>query len=247
MPAATVRTFSSLAALRLGNTLTATDVSVPPHSAFANHPTMKPLLHLLALLLLAPQTLTAAETNGFLVFEIDCYTYTADHPKDSKQVRQRFKIPLTAEFLANFQHTPSQNSSGTGFCCAGGNLKSAPGSTRFAWWIRQTTDHRWAINMWGNGMETVAGTQVSSRGATSTQCQTIRRWEDLDMTYQLSYVQLYDGINVSFSARYVAAKDIDAEAPILAAPVKRADRTVLFPGDDQTDSHLNFSCLFQEG
>ena len=208
---------------------------------------MKPLFCWLALFLFAPWMLTAAETNGFLVFEIDRYTYTADHPKDTKQVRQRFKIPLTAEFLANFKHTPSQNSSGTGFCGAGGNLKSAAGGTRFAWWIRQTTDHRWAINMWGNGVETIDGIQISSRSATSTQCQTIKRWEDLDMSCQLSYVQHYDGINVSFTARYVAAKDIDAEAPILAAPVKRADHTVLFPGDDQTDSPMDFSGLFQEG
>ena len=38
-----MRTFSSLAALRLGNTLTATNVTAMSHQAFAKHIAMKPI------------------------------------------------------------------------------------------------------------------------------------------------------------------------------------------------------------
>jgi len=54
-------------------------------------------------------------------------------------------------------------------CCNGGNLKTNAGSTRFMWWIRKTTDNRWAINLWGEGVETISGVTVSSRNPKTSQ------------------------------------------------------------------------------
>jgi hypothetical protein len=63
----------------------------------------------------------------------------------------------------------------------------------------------------------------------------------------LSYLNKFDGINISFTAKYVAAKDIDVDGPIPAAPVRKADRTALFKGDGLKNYPLEISCLFQEG
>jgi len=185
-------------------------------------------------------------TNGFLVFEVDRYTYTEGHTGDS-EIKQRFKVPLTEEFISNFKHVPSQNSSGTGFCCSGGNLKTNDGSTRFTWWLVKAADNRWMIHMWGMGFETINGVAVNSENPNVTQRLTIKRLEDLDMTYMQSYVNKYDGINISFTAKYVTAKDIDADGPIPAVPVRKADRTELFKGDDLRQCPLKVSCIFQEG
>jgi hypothetical protein len=187
-----------------------------------------------------------AKTNGFLVFEVDRYTYTEGHTGGS-EIKQKFKVPLTEEFMSNFKHVPSQNSSGTGFCCSGGDLKTNDGSTRFMWWIRKTADNRWSINMWGEGVETIDGVTVYSRNPKSSQSLIIKRLEDLDMSYMLSYLNKFDGVNISFTAKYVTAKDIDADGSIPAAPVRKADRTELFKGDDLKNYPLEISCLFQEG
>jgi hypothetical protein len=184
--------------------------------------------------------------NGFLVFEIDRYIYTEGHTGGS-EIKQKFKVPLTEEFMSNFKHVPSQNSSGTGFCCSGGNLKTNNGSTRFTWWLGKTADNRWFIHMWAMGVETIDGVMVNSRNPNVTQSLTIKRLEDLDMSYMESYVNKYDGINISFTAKYVTAKDIDADGPIPAAPVRKADRSILFKGDDLKNYPLEISCLFQEG
>ena len=204
---------------------------------------MKPLLLLLSFIVISPLTSGALETNGFLVFEVERVPW---HTAGS-EIKQRFKVPLTEEFMSNFSHLPSQNSSGTGFCCSGGNLKTNEGSTRFMWWIRKTADNRWRINMWGEGVETITGVTVGSRNPKSSQNLTIKRLEDLDMSYMLSYVNKFDGLNIGFTAKYVSAKDIKAEGDIPAAPVRKADRTELFKGDDLKQYPLEVSCIFQEG
>jgi len=90
---------------------------------------MKLLLWLISFIVLLPPACEAQEPNGFLVFEIDRVPW---HSAGS-EIKQKFKVPLTAEFLSNFSHLPSQNNMGTGFCCGGGNLKTSQGGTRFAW------------------------------------------------------------------------------------------------------------------
>ncbi len=57
----------------------------------------------------------------------------------------------------------------------------------------------------------------------------------------------YDGMSISFKAKYVSAKDIEAEGPIPAAPVQKADHSDLFEGDDLSKLPLEIRCLFQEG
>jgi hypothetical protein len=183
------------------------------------------------------------KTNGFLVFEIGRYTYDMESNASGSEITQKFKVPLTEEFLSNFKGVPGQNSEGTGFCCAGGKLKASEYSTGFAWWIHKTADNRWRINMWGDGVETIKGVKLNSPRPTVSQNLTIRHWEDLDMSYMFSY----PGMNISFTAKYVAAKDIDADGPIPAAQVRRADGSILFKGDDLKNYPLEISCLFQEG
>lgn len=190
-------------------------------------------------------THAAEEAKGFLVFEIDRYSYTQG-AKGGSEVTQKFKIPLTEEFLSNFKRVPSKNSAGSGFWCNGGNLDTSPGSTRFMWWIKKTADHRWSINMWGEGVETVNGVNVPSRDPKASQDLRIKNWEDLDMQYMLSYVGKLDGINVAFKAKYVTAEDMKAEEPVPMAPVQKADRSPLFKGDDLSSLPVKIRCGFQE-
>lgn len=208
---------------------------------------MKIILHTLTTIALSLITSVAAatEANGFLVIEIS--RYTTEGKTTGSDLKQRFKIPLTAEFLLNLKNIPSQNNSGTGFYCSGGNLKAKEGSTRFTWWIRKTTDNRWSINMWGSGVETIKGVKVSSRNPSTSQYVTVKNWEDIDMTYLLSYVQHYDGINVSFTAKYVSEKDAKTLDSTPTAPVRKADHSELFKGDDQSELPLEIVCSFQEG
>ena len=182
----------------------------------------------------------AGETNGFLVFEVERYTKGAT---SESKIQQKFKVPLTEEFMSFFKKSPSQSSSGTGFCCNGGNLKASEGSTRFIWWIRKTADNRWGITMWGEGVETIKGVTITSRNPKASQNVTIKKWEDLDMGYMLSY----EGMGISFKAKYVTAKDIEADGHIPAAPVQKADHSELFKGDDLNSFPLEIRCLFQEG
>ena len=101
--------------------------------------------------------------------------------------------------------------------------------------------------MWGEGVETINGVTASSRNPKTSQNVTVKRWEDLDMSYMLSYLNNYDGINISFTAKYVSSEDIKAEGNIPAAAVRKADRTELFKGDDSKQYPLEVSCIFQEG
>jgi hypothetical protein len=209
---------------------------------------MKIIILLLALFAAFSFTRLEAQTNadGYLVFEIDRYTYDMGKPGGT-DVKQSFKVPLTAEFMAQFKHTPNQNSSGTGFLCAGGSPKPDSGETSFMWWIRQTVDHRWAINMWGEGFETLDGTPMQSHNPVVSQDVVIKHLEDLDMQYMLSYNGKDTGMNIAFKVTYVPARDIDANGVIPVAPVKKADGKDLFPGDDSSKLPLKLHCLFQEG
>jgi hypothetical protein len=190
----------------------------------------------------------AVEANGFLVIEVQRLAYTGG--ANESDIRQRFKVPLTEEFMSNFKQLPTQHGSGTGFWCAGGNLKTNDGSTRFSWWIRRTADDRWRINMWGEGVETLKGVTLSSRNPKTSQNLIIRKWEDLDMSYMLSYGGGFNAsggnMNISFTVKYVAAKDIQAEGPIPTAPVQKADHSELFKGDDLSHLPLEIRCGFQE-
>jgi hypothetical protein len=149
--------------------------------------------------------------------------------------------------MSQFKNLPNHNSEGTGFYCTGGEPKSAVGSTRFNWWIHRTQDNRWRINMWGQGVETVNGVKVGSMAPGVEQSVKIRHLEDLDTNYMLPYTHEFHGMNVSFSAKYVPAKDIDADGVIPAAPVKKADQSELFKGDDSSKLPLELRCGFQEG
>lgn len=193
-----------------------------------------------------------AQTNGFLVFEVDRANWQEQDKKLMEttekmkvtEVKQKFKVPLTEEFMSQFKHLPNQNSEGTGFYCMAREKKSTAGGTSFTWWIQRTQDNRWAINMWGQGEAIIGGTKVARRGA--SQYVTIKHLADLDMTYQLSYFNKFDGINVSFTAKYVPAKEISARGPIPIAPVKKADQSGLFKGDDQSKFPVELRCGFQE-
>jgi hypothetical protein len=206
---------------------------------------MKTLLWALAFMCFSTLTQAADEAKGFLVFEITRYTYTQG-AKGGSEISQKFKIPLTEGFISNFKRVPSQNSAGTGLWCNGGDLNASGGSTRFMWWIQKTADHRWSINMWGEGIETIKGVKVQSRNPKTSEDLRIKNWEDLDMQYMLSYVNNFDGINVSFKAKYVKVEDMAAEGPIPAAPVLKADRSPLFKGDDLSRLPLEIHCGFQE-
>lgn len=208
----------------------------------------------IAFLFVSTGIVGAVETNGFLVFEIGRFTYPSDHTNGS-EIKQKFKIPLTEEFMSNFKNVPNQNGGGTGFCCQGGSLRASEGSTSFLWWIRKTADNHWSINMWGEGVETLKGVRMNSRNPKTSQSVTIKRWEDLDMSYMQSYSiggfgssgsNPFGGMNISFTAKYVSAKDIEADGYIPAAPVQKADHTVLFKGDDSSNLPLEINCLFQE-
>ena len=189
------------------------------------------------LTIVSPLVYAADETNGFLVFDVERLNYTMGARK-SIMTEQKFKVPLTKEFLSNFTNA--------GFYCGGGNLRKELGSTMFTWWLYQTSDNHWDINMWGKGFETLNGHKLNSWNPCSSDSLTIAKLEDLNMSYMLSYNTSNECLNVSFAAKYVASKDIKNKQEILMAPVQKADRTLLFKGDDLTNSPLQCRCAFQE-
>ena len=105
--------------------------------------------------------------------------------------------------------------------------------------------------MWGEGVESVNGVKMNSRNPKTSQDSTIRKWEDLDMVYTLSYgggsSDSRENMNISFRAKYVTAKDIQADGTIPVAPVQKADHSELFKGDDLSSLPLDIHCGFQEG
>lgn len=200
---------------------------------------MKTYLLALVFTALTPFLSAASDTNGFLVFKLGglAYSMRTNGNVNSPEIEQAFKVPLTQEFLSNFKHLPSQDSEGTGFCCSG-HIEKIPGSDfniYFTWWLERTSDHRWYIHMWGFHMNPSA-----------TQSVTIRNLEDLDMSYLASYVNTPNGVNISFSAKYMSADEMQHEGPIPTASVQRADRSELFKADPLTNCPAVLSGLFQE-
>jgi hypothetical protein len=74
----------------------------------------------------------------------------------------------------------------------------------------------------------------------------INKLEDLWMSYMLSFQNVPGGLNVSFTARFVSTKEMQSEKPMFIPPVKKADGSMLFIGDDQSKQPINLDCLFQE-
>jgi hypothetical protein len=211
---------------------------------------MKTLLVLSCLIIISFTASATFETNDFLVFEVDRYTSTEGSAGDA-EIKQKFQVPLTAEFMSNFKRVSSQTSMGSEFFCSGGSLANTPGSTQFTWWMHRTADDHWSIRVWGMGFETVKGIPVNSMNPNVTQCMTIKKLEDLDMSYNLSYVNMYDCVNISFGAKYMTAKDIQADGFIPTATVRKAGGytnhyTNLFNGDIPTNCPIIFRCAFQE-
>jgi len=202
---------------------------------------------LFACLALLSPLVARAEIKGYVVFEIDRGPYQLSKGS-TPEIKRSFKVALSDEFLARFRHKAGQNSSGTGFCFNGGNLTNVPDSTRFMWWIRQSSDGRWAINVWGKGSEIIDGVKISSWNPGSSQSLLIRNWEDLDMSSMLSYDGADShGLNVAFTVRYVPAKDLPQEKQIPTIPVHGENRSELIKGDDLSHCPIGASCSFQEG
>ena len=126
--------------------------TINSNSILTSRHNMKTLFWTLAFICISPLTHAADGAKGFLVFEIGRSTWS-EGTKGGSNTNQKFKIPLTEEFISNFKRVTSQNSVGSGLWCNGGDRNSSEGSTRFMWWVRKTTDHRWSINMWGEGVE----------------------------------------------------------------------------------------------
>jgi hypothetical protein len=94
-------------------------------------------------------------------------------------------------------------------------------------------------------VEQLDGAKLNSSNPACTQSMVINRLEDMDMSYQLSFVNMYDGLNVQFSAKYETARDIDAGGAIPDAPIRKAGE----PAKVITDVSKDFpvlSCSFQE-
>jgi hypothetical protein len=203
---------------------------------------MKKVFLIFAWICFSSSIFAAGQTNGFLVIEIDRFVWST-----SSNLTQHFKIPLTDEFLSNFKHGPSRQSMGTGFMCRGGSLKAKIDSTSFIWWIHRTADNRWAVNMWGRGTEDVNGHELAMGNPSCSQDVVINKLDDLWMRYMLSFSSHpHEGLNVSFTAKFETAKEMESEKPMSIPPVKKADGSMLFIGDDQSSQAVNIECQFQE-
>ena len=188
----------------------------------------------------------AAKPLSFLVFEISRFNYDTTGHAGGTENKQKFKVPLTEEFVSNFKHTASHNGFGTELCCIGGTFTNGLGGTQFIWWIHKTADGHWSIRMWSSGFETIKEIQISSDNPSVSQYVTVKKLEDIDMSYMRSYVNIPDGLNISFGAKYMSAVDVQAEGYIPTASVKKTDHSNLFKGDVLTNCPITFSCAFQE-
>jgi len=196
---------------------------------------MKTLL-ILAISTLLPFLCSAADTNGFLVIEIERVAYNPTNgAATDPEIKQSFKIPLTPEFLSNFKNLPNDDRQGTGFWCGCHFANLRDDAPSFSWWLERTIDHRWHAHMWSNAGNPSVTQDVAFKGL-----------EDLDMFYQDSYVNIGKGVNVSFSAKYMSAEEIQHAGTIPMFPVKKADRSELFAGDSSTNCPIVMSGGFQE-
>jgi len=196
--------------------------------------------HFLILVISAVLSLAcgAAETNGFLVIEISRYAYgTTDGKAAEPEIKQSYKIPLTAEFLSNFKTPTNDHSKGNGFCCVSRFEK--PQDAGFMWWLEKTTNHRWYAHMW-----------ASLSNPSVTEGVTLKNLDDLDMSYEKSYVDApkgmnVGGVNISFSAKYVSNEEMLRKDFVPTAAVKKADQSYLFQGDTLTNCPILLNGLFQ--
>jgi hypothetical protein len=197
---------------------------------------MKTSFLALSISTLLPILCAASDTNGFLVFKIERFDYGATNgAATNPEIKQSFKIPLSSEFFSNFKNLPTQHSPGTSFYCSSHFEKPRDGDPGFLWWLERTSDHRWYIHMWATfGNPAVA------------QSMTIKNLEDLDMSYENGQRDISGGVNVTFSAKYVSAEEMQREGPVLAAAVKREDQSQLFRGDILTNCPIALSGGFQD-
>jgi hypothetical protein len=201
----------------------------------------------LVMLVFSTAVFADGKLDGYLVFEIEHYEYGTHQGAHDPKFIQKFKIPLTKQFMTNFSKPPiPRESMGTGFLCSAREVKPQPEGTDFAWWIRKTLGHRWAINMWGHGEENLSGTNVFFGYPGCSQDVVLKNLEDLDMSYMISYVKGYAGVNVSFTARYVKARDLPPTEHIPIPLVKRQDGSVIFPATESTNFVVQVRCLFQD-
>jgi hypothetical protein len=91
----------------------------------------------------------------------------------------------------------------------------------------------------------VRALSVSSHNPSVSQYVTFKAWEDIDMVYQLSYLnKRADGLNVNFEVKYLPTSDSEVSKASLA-PVRKADASVLIPGDKLENKTFKFNCGFQ--
>jgi hypothetical protein len=208
---------------------------------------MKKIFLIAALVASLPLLHAGPQPKGFLVFEIDRYAYNAGNGAGTSDVKQSFKIPLTDDFMSNFKKLPiPEKSQGTGFCCSGGELTARQGTTRFMWWIHQTADRHWTVNMWAQGSETVSNAVLHAGNPLVSQDLRIKTLEDLDMHYLLSFNNMPVGLNVGFTAKYVGAESLKSPETVPTPPVQKADGSVLFTGDNAAGLPIKIHCSFQE-
>ena len=189
------------------------------------------------------------EPKGYLVFGIDRFVYLGSDTK-GMETKQEVKVPLTAEFMANFKNLGNQTRMGTGFYCLNARL-DGNGGTGFAWNIHKTNpyDNRWAITVWADGGEEINGARATARNPSVQENFVVRNLEDIEMNHMVSYsggLNPRGGVNVSFSVKYVSADDHKTLDSIPAAEVKKANGKVLFKGGDAASSSGHMSFSFQE-
>jgi hypothetical protein len=185
---------------------------------------------------------------GYLVVEVERLAYSINDHSSRSSTTRTFKIPVSAEFLGRFKNRPSQHSMGTGFFIGTSTIPAGMKGTRFVWWIHPTTDGRWRINVWGEGTETIDRRRVQAMNPKKSTGLVIRRWDDLDMYQQISYLGDSAGVNVTFSLKYHAAgaAGLD-EIPLITIPAGEARVVITDPADEDGDTAEGISCGFQEG
>jgi hypothetical protein len=171
---------------------------------------------------------------GYLVFKLSRHSYQ----QGSKNESFSYKVALNEEFRRQLKNLSDEPLRSTGFYCGGGT----PKQTVFTWWAHPVKNGKVYINMWGQGAEEVTGRSISSRNPSVSQYVTFKSWQDVDMTYQLSYVNnTADGLNVSFEVKYLPATANEI-SKIPFAPIRKADESVITLKDAQL---ARFQCGFQ--
>jgi hypothetical protein len=213
--------------------------------------TMKKLgacLFLCALCVVPTARGDAGTTNGYLLISVEKFTYHNSDPNKRPQnvdEKRAFKVLMDQNFMSQFKKLPTPTSSGTQFLCSAGDIVSPvePGM-QFTQWFAPGQDGKVLTWFWAEGSEKVDDNLVSAHNAVATTYVRAPSWQTLDTTEQLSFVNNYDGINISARFDYVDETDASLKDALLA-PVRAADYTNLVAGDSQDGMDLKVSCLFQ--